>query len=49
MDFQRGRGITVAGAPQHGAVVKRARELVDFCRTQGRRRDEVIHIIESLP
>jgi len=49
LDFQRGRGITVAGTPQHGAVVKRVRELVDFCRTQGYRRDDVIHIIESLP
>ena len=49
LDFQRGRGITVAGTAQHGAVVKRVRELVDFCRAQGYRRDEVVKIIESLP
>jgi GntR family transcriptional regulator len=48
LDFQRGQGITVAGTAQRGAVVKRVRELVDFCRTQGYRRDEVIQIIESL-
>ena len=48
LDFQRGRGITVAGTPQQGAVVKRVRELVDYCRTQGYRPDEVIQIIEGL-
>jgi GntR family transcriptional regulator len=49
LDFQRGRGITVAGTPQHGAVVKRIRDLVEFCRIQGYRRDEVIAMIDSLP
>jgi GntR family transcriptional regulator len=49
LDFQRGRGITVAGTPEQSAVVKRVRDLVDFCRTQGYRRDEVIQIIEGLP
>jgi GntR family transcriptional regulator len=49
LDFQRGRGITVAGTIEHGAVVKRVRELVEFCRIQGYRRDEVVQIIESLP
>ena len=49
LDFQRGKGITVAGTPQHGAVVKRIRDLVEFCRSQGYRRDEVIAMIESLP
>src|SRR5580700_6136354 len=49
LDFQRGRGITVAGTPQRGAVVERVRDLVDFCRAQGYRREEVIQIIEGLP
>src|SRR6202048_2776851 len=35
LDFQRGRGITVAGTPERSAVVKRVRDLVDYCRTQG--------------
>jgi GntR family transcriptional regulator len=48
LDFERGRGISVAGTPERGAVVKRVRELVDFCRTQGYRPDEVIQIIEGL-
>jgi GntR family transcriptional regulator len=49
LDFQRGRGITVAGSPQQGVVIKRVRELVEFCRLQGYRPEEVIQIIESLP
>jgi len=38
----------VAGTPERSAVVKRVRDLVDFCRTQGYRPDEVIRIIEGL-
>jgi GntR family transcriptional regulator len=49
LDFQRGRGITVAGTPERSAVVKRVRDLVDFCRTQGYRREDVIQMIEGLP
>ena len=49
LDFQRGRAITVAGTPQQGVVVKRVRELIEFCRLQGYRRDEIIRMIESLP
>jgi GntR family transcriptional regulator len=49
VDFQRGRGITVAGTPEQGAVIGRVRELIDFCRSQGYPRDEVIRLIEGLP
>jgi GntR family transcriptional regulator len=49
LDFQRGRGITVAGTAEQSAVVKRVRDLVEFCRAQGYRRDEIIQIIEGLP
>src|ERR1700676_3623581 len=31
LDFQRGRGITVAGTAQQSAVSRRVRELVAFC------------------
>src|SRR5438552_8008729 len=44
LEFQRGRGITVAGTPQRGAVVTRARELVRFARRNGYRPDELIEI-----
>jgi GntR family transcriptional regulator len=49
LEFRRGRGITVAGTPQRGAVLSRARDLVEFARHHGFGRDEVIQIIESLP
>lgn len=49
LDFQRGRGITVAGTPERSVVINRIRELVEFCRTQGYRRDEIVEIIEALP
>jgi GntR family transcriptional regulator len=48
LEFRRGRGITVVGTPEHGAVVTRARELVDFARRQGYRPDELARIIEDL-
>jgi GntR family transcriptional regulator len=47
LEFRRGRGITVSGSPERGAVVARARELVAFARQHGYRRDELIRIIES--
>lgn len=48
LDFRRGRGVTVAGSPQAGAVVVRARELVAFAREQGYARDELVKLIEQL-
>ena len=34
LEFRRGRGISVAGTPERGAVVQRARELVAFARSR---------------
>ena len=48
LDFQRGRGITVAGTPEKSAMLERVRELVSFARHNGYRPDDVIHMIESL-
>jgi GntR family transcriptional regulator len=49
LEFRRGRGITVAGTPQRGAVVRRVNDLVEFARTHGYRRDELIGMIENAP
>jgi GntR family transcriptional regulator len=49
LDFTRGRGITVAGTPQRSAVLRQVRELVDFARNQGYRREDIIGMIEALP
>src|SRR5258708_4915325 len=48
LGFRRGRGITVAGSPERGAVVARTKALVRFARQNGYRTDELIRIIESL-
>jgi GntR family transcriptional regulator len=48
LEFRRGRGITVAGTPQRGAVVARARDLVRFARQQGYKLEELVEIIESV-
>jgi GntR family transcriptional regulator len=49
LEFRRGRGITVTGTPQRSAVLRQVRDLVDFARRQGYRREDVIGMIESLP
>ena len=49
LEFRRGRGITVAGTPQRGAVVRRVNDLVEFARAHGYRRDELIGMIENAP
>ena len=49
LDFRRGRGVTVAGTPERGAVVARATDLVRFARQHGYRVDELVRIIEEVP
>jgi len=49
LEFTRGRGITVTGTPEKSAVLRRVRDLVDFARHQGYRREEVIDMIAGLP
>ena len=48
LEFRRGRGISVAGTPERGAVIQRAKELVHFARGQGYRVDELVKIIEDV-
>jgi GntR family transcriptional regulator len=48
LEFRRGRGVTVAGTSERGAVLARARELVAFARQQGYRREELIELIETV-
>ena len=48
LEFRRGRGITVTGTPQHGAVFEQTRELLRFARAQGYKPDELIRIIQQL-
>ena len=48
LEFRRGRGISVAGTLERGAVIQRARELVSFARSHGYRVDELVEIIEDV-
>ena len=49
LEFRRGRGVTVSGTLEQGAIHVRARELVELARRHGYRRDELIALIEALP
>ncbi|HEX3793430.1 MAG TPA: GntR family transcriptional regulator [Acidimicrobiales bacterium] len=49
LEFTRGRGITVTGTSEKSAVLRQVRELVDFARHQGYRREDVIEMIATMP
>src|SRR5580765_4532300 len=48
LEFRRGRGITVLGAPEQGAVIARVHELLSFARQHGYQPDELVRIIHEL-
>jgi GntR family transcriptional regulator len=48
LEIRQGRGITVAGTLERGAVLARARDLVAFARKNGYRQDELIAMIEAV-
>src|SRR5712691_10956593 len=49
LEFRRGRGITVTGTPQRGAVLTQVRRLAEFARERGYERAELIQMIIDLP
>jgi GntR family transcriptional regulator len=48
LEFRRGRGITVIGTPEQGAVIEGARDLVQLARRHGYRLDELIRLIQAV-
>ena len=48
LEFRRGRGITVAGTPEQGAVVEQTRSLVQFARRNGYSVERLIELIQTL-
>jgi GntR family transcriptional regulator len=48
LDFRRGRGITVTGTPQRGAIITQATDLVHLARRHGYRLEELVRIIEEV-
>ena len=49
LEFRRGRGITVAGTPERGALQRKVNELVKFASQHGYGREELVRLIESAP
>jgi GntR family transcriptional regulator len=49
LELGRGRAIVVAGTPERGAVVEKMKELIEFGRRDGYRRDELVVMMQELP
>ncbi len=49
LEFRRGRGVTVSGTPDRGALQSKVNDLMEFARQHGYKRDELIRLIESAP
>lgn len=48
LELGRGRAIVVAGTPEKGAVLTRLKDVIEFGRRQGYRRDELVAMMENL-
>jgi GntR family transcriptional regulator len=48
LEFRRGLGVRVAGTPEHGLLLSKARELLALARHHGYRSDELAQMIERL-
>lgn len=48
LEMGRGRAIRVTGSPDRGAVIAKTKELIDFARRHGYRRDELISLLHRL-
>jgi GntR family transcriptional regulator len=48
VEFRRGRGISVVGPTSRGAVLAKARELLELGRRYGYERDELAKLLESV-
>jgi len=49
LELGRGRSILVTGRPAQGAVITKTKELIEFARHHGYRRDELIALLHQLP
>jgi GntR family transcriptional regulator len=48
LEFRRGRGVHVAGTPERGAVLAKAKQFVQFGRRYGYDPEELIDLIRQL-
>lgn len=49
IEMGRGRANRVTGNPDRGAVITKTKELIEYARRHGYRRDELIALINRLP
>jgi GntR family transcriptional regulator len=49
LEMGRGRAIVVAGTAERGAVLTRMKDLVEFGRRHGYRREELVTMLQRLP
>lgn len=49
LEMGRGRAIRIAGTPEQGAVIEKAKELIALGRRHGYRRDELVALLQRLP
>jgi DNA-binding FadR family transcriptional regulator len=49
LEFRRGQGVRVAGSPQAGELLLRARELLGLARSLGYPREDLANMIRTLP
>jgi GntR family transcriptional regulator len=49
VEMGRGRAIRVTASPERGAVIARTKELLEFARHHGYRREELIALMYRLP
>ncbi len=48
LEFRRGRGVTVAASAGQGAVIVKARELLELARYHGYRKEDVLELVAGL-
>lgn len=48
LEFSRGRGIRVVGTPERGALLSKARDLLDQARRDGVERADLLRILQGL-
>ena len=48
LEFRRGRGVTVSGAPARGELVARARDLLEVGRRHGYGVDELLDVVRAV-
>jgi GntR family transcriptional regulator len=48
LEFRRGRGVTVAASAGRGAVIEKARELLELARYHGYRKEDVLELVAGL-